>query len=268
MIADDAKFCPNCGTPAINAPLESEKKLWERDDLKPAGPTPPPLPHYHAITSPAKKRNNMAVVMAIISVALILVMAVVWLFKHSTVSTHTQQYHETSTQPNSSSNVTITSSGNMSQAQADSLMQAAMAEMEQTDSIMQAMMASMMGADPWQQLEEGQHNMTSQPTTPQHRVRKNGVVNMAGEVGNKHMVLVLNLKEAQNVKGSGGFIVNNQKQGKLHLLGIQDGENLTVSVYNSNNRLLGTLAGLYNGVSYQGSYMVDGKETPFQLLVQ
>ena len=202
------------------------------------------------------------------NVLLIIIMLIAWLASHSSVhySHYTTREHTTVTHtPNGT--ITVTTSGNMSDAQADSMMQAAMAEMQQTDSAMQAMMNSMMGgADPFASEIEGE--MPSRHMAQQHHASTPTMPTLAGHIGKREFVMVLNLKDPQNVKGSGSYVANGKEQGKLHLLGIQDGEALTVSIYGKGNKLQGTLSGSYDGIQYQGSYQVDGKETPFDLYVR
>lgn len=291
-ISSDVKSCPNCGSPLANAQPDNEKKLWEREDLKPIEEThaaPPVFPaqareyteHAHGkenATPPPpyhkKKRNSfhlVAVILAATAVALILLMCIVWIYKHTTVKTHVEkQQHTTITQGPNGSQVTITTNGNINPAQADSLMQTAMDEMAQTDSIMQAMMNSMMSGSPLGGMPQEENAVNAQPSRqrPARQLGKNGIANMTGNVGQRQLVMVLNMKDPQNVKGSGSFIVNKKEQGKLHMLGIQDGQDLTVSIYDSKNVLLGTLAGGFDGMTFEGYYLVDGKETPFQLMLQ
>lgn len=279
VIPDGAKVCPNCGTPAANV-SHDEKKIWERDDLKPAqepdvldtqeslgsGITPPPF--HEAEKRRRRKFFWVAITLGAIAVVLIIIMLIAWLASHSSVhySHYTTREHTTVTHtPNGT--ITVTTSGNMSDAQADSMMQAAMAEMQQTDSAMQAMMNSMMGgADPFASEIEGE--MPSRHMAQQHHASTSTMPTLAGHIGKREFVMVLNLKDPQNVKGSGSYVANGKEQGKLHLLGIQDGEALTVSIYGKGNKLQGTLSGSYDGIQYQGSYQVDGKETPFDLYVR
>ncbi len=301
VIPDGAKVCPNCGTPAPNASPD-EKKFWDRDDLKPVdnddaqvppipgqaqspatgGSTPPPPPDTAAAsgaqptpppfyTAPKKSRHKyfwVSIILAAIAVALIIIMMIWWIAGHTTVhyEHHSTQEH-TTVQKTPNGSITITTSGNMTDAQADSMMQAAMAEMQQTDSAMQAMMNAMMGsADPF----AGEPMGSMGPARVERRapVKASTMPKMAGHIGQREFMMVLNVKDPQNVKGSGSFIKNGKEQAKLHMLGIGDGHDLTVSIYGPGNKLMGTLAGTYDGMQYQGTYQVDGKETPFQLYVQ
>ena len=41
-----------------------------------------------------------------------------------------------------------------------------------------------------------------------------------------------------------------------------------IGAHGKGNKLQGTLSGSYDGIQYQGSYQVDGKETPFDLYVR
>lgn len=282
VIPDGAKVCPNCGTPAANV-SQDEKKIWERDDLKPAaepnadsteepaqpGVTPPPF--HEPARRPKRKFFWVAITLGAIAVVLIIIMLIAWLANHSSVhySHYTTREHTTVTRTPHGT-ITVTTSGNLSSAQADSMMQAAMAEMQQTDSVMQAMMNSMMGggADPFaSEMEEGEM-APRHAVHQQRRISTSSMPTLAGHIGKREFVMVLNLKDPQNVKGSGSYVANGKEQGKLHLLGIQDGEALTVSIYGRGNSLQGTLSGSYDGVQYQGSYQVDGKETPFELYVR
>lgn len=288
-IPDDVKFCPNCGAPLANAPFNDEKKFWEKgaEGNEPSPPifhesanastrrgsnggmTPPPF------TSFRRKRNrtNLAIIIIVAtSLILILIMCIIWVSRHSRFESHVEKQHTTITHGPGGTQVTITTGGDgMTQAQADSLIQSAMAEMAQTDSIMQAMMNSLAGGLPMPGVGQETNGIYSAQPRQQHatkRLSKHGMVNMAGRIGQQEIVMVLNLKDPQNVKGSGDFIKNGKEQRKLHMLGIQDGENLTVSIYNGNNKLVGTLVGILDDFTYEGSYLLDGKETPFRLLLQ
>ncbi len=167
--------------------------------------------------------------------------------------------------------ITISTSG-MSQEQADSLMQEAMQEMQRTDSLMDAMMQEMLGGDPF----AGAHpalppqagGSSPQPQQqPQRQAIKSTTAQttLAGSIGNEEMVLVLNLQDPQNVKGSG-----TRGSQKMHLLGIEDGYQLTVSAYTAGgNQLLGTMSGEFDGRQYRGVWTdPQNRDTRFALAVQ
>lgn len=252
-----AKVCPNCGTLMPNASAD-EKKFWERDDLQPAATelqkTPPPY-------KPLKKRRfRMAAILASAAVAIILLFLAIMVIKgakeHVQV-THQSTKIETRQGPNGTT-TTVVTNGNISEAQAQQMMQ----EMAQMDSMMNAMM----GGDPFAELEQMMGDDPSaaaighgQPV-PARQVRKaaHGVAKMAGMIGNKEYVLVFDYKDPQNVKGSGSTIVGGKQAGKVHVLGILDGSTLTMSIYPQGSKTpTGTINGQFDGSMLQGTYVTN-----------
>lgn len=169
--------------------------------------------------------------------------------------------------PNGTSTITITTGGNIDPSAADSMMRKAMEEIRQTDSIMQEMMNGMMADAPFASEAPYEELPAARNEQVRHRVQK-GMATLAGRIGNREFAMALNMKDSRNVKGTGSFIAQGKQHGKLHALGIQDGGSLTVSLYNASNHLQGTLSGIFNGVTFEGTYLVNGQETPFRLYAQ
>ena len=165
-------------------------------------------------------------------------------------------------EPSTQSNVTVrTYTG----AEADSMMRAEMAHM---DSMMNEMMndpffAGGIGAmldpfqDPTPTAGETRHNRREQKqaTSP--------VVSLAGNIGNRSISMKLDLRDPQNVTGTGAWADGHP----LKMLGIGNGNELDVSVYDG-SKLLGTLSGVWNGAGFRGVYLENGHETSFSLAVQ
>lgn len=165
-------------------------------------------------------------------------------------------------EPSTQSNVTVrTYTG----AEADSMMRAEMAHM---DSMMNEMMndpffTGGLGAmlDPFQ--DPTQPARAPQQARQPRQVATNGVVTLAGNVGGRGLNMKLDLRDPQNVTGTGSWADG----GKLTMLGIGNGSELDVSLYEG-SKLLGTLSGEWRGGRYRGVYLQDGKEASFSLLAQ
>ncbi len=150
-------------------------------------------------------------------------------------------------------------------AEADSMMRAEMAHM---DSMMNEMMndpffTGGLGAmlDPFQ--DPTQPERAQQQVRQPRQVATNGVVTLAGNVGKRGLEMKLDLRDPQNVSGSGSWADG----GKLKMLGIGNGRELDVSLYEG-SKLLGTLSGEWRGGTFRGVYLEDGKQTPFTLISQ
>ena len=165
-------------------------------------------------------------------------------------------------EPDMQQNVTVrTYTG----AEADSMMRAEMAHM---DSMMNEMMndpffTGGLGAmlDPFQ--DPTQPARAPQPSREPRKVATNGVVNLAGNVGKRGLEMKLDLRDLQNVNGTGAWADG----GKLTMLGIGNGYELDVSIYEG-SKLLGTLSGEWRGGIFSGVYLEDGNQTRFTLAAQ
>lgn len=165
-------------------------------------------------------------------------------------------------EPSTQSNVTVrTYTG----AEADSMMRAEMAHM---DSMMNEMMndpffTGGLGAmlDPFQ--DPTQPGRAPKQARQPRQVATNGVVSLSGNVGGRGLNMKLDLRDPQNVSGTGAWADG----GKLTMLGIGNGSELDVSLYEG-SKLLGTLSGEWRGGRYRGVYLVDGKETRFSLIAE
>ena len=151
-------------------------------------------------------------------------------------------------------------------AEADSMMRAEMAHM---DSMMNEMMndpffTGGMGGmlDPFQPPTTSGN---AQPPVTERKAKKSvgGIVIFAGNVGGRGLEMKLDLRDPQNVSGSGKWDDGTQ----LKMLGIGNASDLDVTLYQG-NQLLGTLSGTWLGESYRGVYLQDGKQSRFSLTVQ
>ena len=168
-----------------------------------------------------------------------------------------------SEEPDVQQNVTVrTYTG----AEADSMMRAEMAHM---DSMMNEVMndpffTGGMGAmlDPFQPPTSSGN---AQPSVTERKAKKSagGIVIFAGNVGGRGLEMKLDLRDPQNVSGSGKWDDGTQ----LKMLGIGNASDLDVTLYQG-TKLLGTLSGTWLGESYRGVYLEDGKQSRFSLVVQ
>lgn len=265
-VPDGAKQCPNCGAPLANASTE-EKKLWERTDLnRPATSAEPQVtpPPYKPLR---KRRFRLAAILAAVAVAIILLFLAILLIKGT--KSHVQVSHqttrvETQQSPDGNATTTVVTSGNLSDAQMQQMMQ----EMAQMDSMMNAMM----GGDPFAELEQMMGDdptapVSAQPSRPA-RQATDGVAKMAGRIGNREYLLVFNYKDPQNVKGSGTQVENGKTTGRVHVLGILDGSTLTMSIYPQGAKTpIGTISGQFDGSTLQGTYISnDAKAQETQVI--
>ena len=285
IIPDGATRCPKCDAPSANAPTESDKKFWERDNLVTEEPpefhpeeessqTPPPITPPvapPAMKTPQKESNTkkvMLIVIPIIAILLLLYVVVMFVAKKNHHKGQFISEREAIAEQEPQVEVKV-----LTGEEADSMMQASMAEFAEADSMMNAMMQQMMGGDPFAAIEQemmggGESAPSHQQTQPSQQKSKNGILNLAGRIGDKDIVMVLNTKDPQNLKGTAKFVGNGQTKESLHVLGIGSGNELTVSIYDAKNNVVGNLAGTYDGYYYSGTCEKDGKEIPFRLAAQ
>lgn len=226
----------------------------------------PPIPHMEPDGGKnASKKTWWIVAIAAVALVGLLVLALTKCGsdKKSDISEeHRITVNAPNEEPSVQSNVTVrTYTG----AEADSMMRAEMAHM---DSMMNEMMndpffAGGIGAmldpfqDPTPTAGETRHNRKEQKqaTSP--------VVSLAGNIGNRGISMKLDLRDPQNVTGTGAWADGHP----LKMLGIGNGNELDVSVYDG-SKLLGTLSGVWNGAGFRGVYLENGHETSFSLAVQ
>ena len=233
----------------------------------------PPIPETEENVPPIpgaepQRRGSKKVwwLVAIAAAVLAVVLALV-LTKGDKKSDVDQERHVSmaqSDEPDIQQNVTVrTYTG----AEADSMMRAEMAHM---DSIMNEMMndpffTGGMGGmlDPFQPPTSSAGN--AQPPVTERKAKKSagGIVIFAGNVGGRGLEMKLDLRDPQNVSGSGKWDDGTQ----LKMLGIGNASELDVTLYQG-TKLLGTLSGTWLGESYRGVYLQDGKESRFSLVVQ
>lgn len=275
FLPDDATICPKCGTLTAHAPHPGDKKIWE--DEPDASPTPPPFvndtaePQRHCHIEPIKKREVNKVVM-IVAVILIIALALIGYYAVKNASTPTVKKIDKptaiTTAPDSDAHFVVQE---ISGAEADSIMRSHMAEMEQ----MEKMMEEMMEGDPFEAFDKMQEMEAGDPTAaeaahhePIHKASTPGKIRLVGNVGHDHYVMVLNVKDQNNITGTAAIVAGGKERDTYRLLGIGSGKDLTVSVYGSKNKIVGTLNGTYDGYYFTGVYTTDNGETQFQLMAQ
>lgn len=156
--------------------------------------------------------------------------------------------------------------------EAEAMMREHMAEMEKMEKIMEEMMAGDPFAD-MDRMEEmmgGEEFSTTPPSYQEHKRKaaKSGEIRLAGSVGNGHFVMVLNTKDPNNITGTAATVVGGKERKQYRLLGIGSGRDLTVSVYDKKNKIVGTLSGTYDGYEFSGVYTTDDGESPFRMMAQ
>lgn len=276
FLADEATICPNCGTPTAHAPHPDDKKFWDEEPN--TAPTPPPFseepaqPQRHCHIEPQKKREmNKAVLIATVVLMIAVALIGYYAVKESTPPTSNKIAGQTATPTPSDSDTHIVVQ-EISGAEADSIMRSHMAEMEQ----MEKMMEEMMEGDHFEEFENMPEEMatddnTSTPPTitkPKRKASTSGKIRLAGNVGTDHYVMVLNVKDQNNITGTAAIVDGGKERATYRLLGIGSGKNLTVSVYCNKNKIAGTLNGTYDGYYFTGVYTTDNGETQFQLMAQ
>ncbi len=268
-----AKVCRHCNTPTANAPQKDDKKFWEETaplSSQHSGTfmSPPPLPQRSH-----KRRQWLIYVLPL--VVIVVAVLISWLMPGNNSKKTKQKQEQTTTQivavPGGT--IQITTNGNISSTDADSIMQVAMTEMQQTDSMMNAMMEQMMsgGALAGMSTSSLPDEIVASHASPQQQNRSfsgNSMVKLVGKMGATEIVMALNLKDPQNVKGTARYAGHNKEKTTMHLLGIQDGPNLTVSMYDTRNNLMGTFSGEFNGRIYRGYLNQNNKQTEFALVAE
>lgn len=116
----------------------------------------------------------------------------------------------------------------------------------------------------------GEEFSTTLPSYQEHKRKaaKSGEIRLAGSVGNGHFVMVLNTKDPNNITGTAATVVGGKERKQYRLLGIGSGRDLTVSVYDKKNKIVGTLSGTYDGYEFSGVYTTDDGESPFRMMAQ
>lgn len=298
LIPDGAEVCPQCGMPTVHAPHAHDKKFWEEDQESTSTPppffgddsvgtqqTPPytiPQPEDHAksqsrrmIIEPLKKRtvNKVVLIVAVVLVLTLLIIGYQEVKNASkpSVSSKSEQI-ASEKQPESESEFESSDSSFVIQEitgeEADSIMNANMEEMRK----MEQMMEEMMGNDPFADFDNAQ-SLQEQPNATRSHKPTNGTttagkIKMAGNVGRDHYVMVLNVKDQNNITGTAATLVDGKERNHYRLLGIGSGKDLTVSVYDRKNKIVGTLSGTYDGYVFSGIYTTDNGETQFQMVSQ
>lgn len=275
FLPDDATICPKCGTLTAHAPHPGDKKIWEEEPD--ASPTPPTFvndtaePQRHRHIEPIKKREVNKVVM-IVAVILIIALALIGYYavKNAKSPTANKQAEQTATLSPADSDAHFVVQ-EISGAEADSIMRSHMAEMEQ----MEKMMEEMMEGDPFEAFDKMQEMEAGDPTTaevthhePVKKPSSPGKIRLVGNVGHDHYVMVLNVRDKNNITGTTAIVAGGKERNTYRLLGIGSGKDLTVSVYGSKNEIVGTLNGTYDGYYFTGVYTTDNRETQFQLMAQ
>ncbi len=293
VIPDGAEVCPLCGMPTVHAPHAHDKKFWEEE--QDTSSTPPPFfgddnvgtqqtsPYnnpqpeeraksqsHRIVIEPLKKKtvNKVVVIVAVILVLALLIIGYQEVKNASkpSVSPKREQMANDEKQPeavDSSIAVQVVTGD-----EADSLMNAQMEEMNR----MEQMMEEMMGNDPFADFDNAQSLQEQPNATPSHKPAKGtttaGKIKMAGNVGKDHYVMVLNVKDQNNITGTAATVVDGKEKNHYRLLGIGSGKDLTVSVYDRKNKIVGTLSGTYDGYIFSGIYTTDNGETQFQMVSQ
>lgn len=285
MAPGNAKQCPYCGAPLSNAPIDGDKKFWERDDLQPTEPPELPASAKHAAGSvpftpthhkPRKRSFRLAALLAAVATAIIVLFFAIFIIKsvkdnvslsYQTTKVETERNaNGTSTKvvtkkgPNGTT-TTVVTSGNIVNDERFQQM------MEQMNRQMDSMAIAIMGSDPMATLEQmigeriGQTSQMRQMPTRHVKQATGDVAKMAGRIGDRNYMLVFNFKDPQNVKGTGSQMEGNKTVGKVRLLGILVGQTLTMSIYPEGSKTpAGTISGTFNGSILQGIYMSnDGK---------
>ncbi len=290
IIPEGAEVCPKCGMPTVHAPHSDSKKFWE--DEQSNSSTPPPFfgddgpsgqqnfsnansqpCDYTSSTShkpiePLKKNSvNKIVVVAATLLVLALIIVGFQMVKNATKPSLSPQNEHIAneSQPTVSDSSIVVQE--FSGEEADSIMNAQMEEMKK----MEQMMEEMMGADPFEDFDNAQQE---QPASSAARASKQGKgstagkIKLAGKVGADQYVMMLNVKDPNNITGTAATVVNGKERSHFRLLGIGSGKDLTISVYDQKNKIVGTLSGTYDGYVFSGVYTTDNNERQFQMVAQ
>lgn len=233
----------------------------------------PATPQRHRPIEPLKKNvvNKVVLIAAVILVVGLLLIGY-YAVKKTTVAPvakKTDKMASTAPQADSDSHVTYQE---ITGEEAEAMMREHMAEMEKMEKIMEEMMAG----DPFADMDRMEEMMgdeefsTTPPSYQEHKRKtaKSGEIRLAGSVGNGHFVMVLNTKDPNNITGTAATVVGGKERTQYRLLGIGSGRDLTVSVYDKKNKIVGTLSGTYDGYEFSGVYTTDDGESPFRMKAQ
>lgn len=252
------------------------------------GTTPPPFndgvtpqlfeepvtPQRHRPIEPLKKNvvNKVVLIAAVILVVALLLIGY-YAVKKTAVAPVTKKTEKMAAAPqadsDSDSHITYQE---ITGEEAEAMMREHMAEMEKMEKIMEEMMAG----DPFADMDRMEEMMgddefaTTPPSYQEHKRKpaKSGEIRLAGSVGNGHFVMVLNTKDPNNITGTAATVVGGKERTQYRLLGIGSGRDLTVSVYDKKNKIVGTLSGTYDGYEFSGVYTTDDGESPFRMMAQ
>lgn len=241
------------------------------------GSTPPPFDGEERAKSRRKfKRATWVAAFTVGLIVLLLALLIIKGVRHqsSGIKARTEAikpHVERDTDANGNVTTIVTygnTSGNTADAQTMEQMEREMQEqMAQMDSMMNAMMASPFGGDPFADGQEQPvpHQQAKRPAAGVH----NGIARLAGNVGNLPVVMVLNVKDPQNVRGTSSFVQGGKASTQLNLLGIMDATGLTVTLYKKGSKTpLGTLSGEFDGQTYSGTYVAGNKQEQFTLVTE
>ncbi|MDO4511389.1 MAG: hypothetical protein Q4B68_06205, partial [Bacteroidales bacterium] len=249
--------CPACGAPTVHAPQPNDKKFWEEE---PEAATPPPFigsepahsptpPPYEEPTQRSRhiepqRKNAINKVTLIVAVVLVIGLIVVGYYAVKKTSAPAINYGEdiASLPVDSTQEPSITVQ-EITGEEADSIMRMHMAEMQRMEQMMEEMMAS----DPFEEFERMQEMMGGdfeaapqpQPEAKQ-KLSNRDKIRLAGQVGSEQFVMVLNIKDQNNITGTAATVNGGKEQSHYRLLGIGSGRDLTVSVYDQKNNIVGT----------------------------
>ncbi|MBQ0030246.1 MAG: zinc ribbon domain-containing protein [Bacteroidales bacterium] len=236
--------------------------------------TPPPYvepapQRYHHIEAQRKKEVIKVVIVAAVIIVLAIILIGYLAVKKRIVNNHpdTKVVSEEQ-QEETTPGFTIQE---ITGEEADSIMRMHMAEMEK----MEQMMEEMMESDPFEEFERMQGMMgdeweSAPPTTQQQKPKAStpSKIQLVGKIGKENYIMVLNAKDQNNITGTAATVENGKEKAQFHLLGIGSGRDLTVSVYDSKNKIVGTLTGTYDGYMFSGVFTTDDNETQFRLMAQ
>lgn len=232
----------------------------------------PAATHRHRPIEPLKKNvvNKVVVIVAVILVVGLLLIGY-YAVKKTAVAPVTKKTEKMATAPQADSDSHITYQ-EITGEEAEAMMREHMAEMEKMEKIMEEMMAG----DPFADMDRMEEMMgddeiaTTPPSYQEHKRKaaKSGEIRLAGSVGNGHFVMVLNTKDPNNITGTAATVVGGKERTQYRLLGIGSGRDLTVSVYDKKNKIVGTLSGTYDGYEFSGVYTTDDGESPFRMMAQ
>lgn len=229
-------------------------------------PTPP---RYHHVEAQRKKEvSKVMLVAAVVIVLAIILIGYLAVKKSIANNNHDSEFVSEEQQEEAAPGVTIQE---ITGAEADSIMKMHMAEMEK----MEQMMEEMMESDPFEEFERMQGMMgdewkSAPPTTQQQKPKAStpSKIQLVGKIGKENYIMVLNAKDQNNITGTAATVENGKEKSQFHLLGIGSGRDLTVSVYDSKNKIVGTLTGTYDGYMFSGVFTTDDNETQFRLMAQ